>query len=89
MWTLPRRRVFVDSRLEAYSPDLLRFSRLADLYGDYAEAFRRYGIICAVVATGSPLYRRLIDEAPMRLVYQDASRTIFSTASNAGPEHLR
>jgi hypothetical protein len=88
MWRLPRRRVFVDSRLEAYSMDLLRLSRRADLYGEYAEAFRRYGINCAVVATGSALYRRLIDDAPLTLVYQDASRTVFSTASSAVQEHL-
>jgi hypothetical protein len=77
MWVLPERRVFVDSRLEAYPLELLRLSREADLFGNHSEAFSRYGVNCAVVATGSPLERRLIDEGAMEPIYRDVRRAVF------------
>ena len=44
IWSLPGHRVFVDGRMEAYPPEVLRASRQADLFGDYEAIFRDYGI---------------------------------------------
>jgi hypothetical protein len=81
MWAIPEKKVFVDSRIEAYPPDLLRRSQAADLSGDYRELFRDYGIACALVRTGSPLDANLRNDG-MRVTYSDASRTVFATQSN-------
>lgn len=78
MWSLPERRVFVDSRMEAYPLELLRRSRAADLTGDYEALFQEYGINCAVVSVDSPLYERLVLDESMTLVHSDASRAVFA-----------
>ena len=77
MWTLPERRVFVDSRMEAYPLELLRASRQADLRGEYAELFRAHDVNCAVVAAGSPMYDRLAADAEMTLTHSDAGHAVF------------
>jgi hypothetical protein len=77
MWKLPGRRVFVDSRMEAYPVDVLRASRQADVYGDYQSAFRDYGIRCAVVATALPLYSKLSEDRSLTAAYSDSTRAVF------------
>ena len=77
MWTLPERRVFVDSRMEAYPLELLRASRQADLRGDYADLFRRYAINCAVVAAGAPMQKQLSADSAMTLTHADAGHAVF------------
>jgi hypothetical protein len=90
MWELPDRRVFVDSRMEAYPLRVLRASRQADVYGEFETTFEQYGINCAVVATGVPLYSKLADTASMRRIFVDGDRAVFvrSEAGAArGPEN--
>lgn len=77
MWTLPDRRVFVDSRMEAYPPEVLRASRQADLYGDYRAIFQTFGINCAVVTTGDPLYSRLERDPSLTKIFTDVTRSVF------------
>ncbi len=77
MWALPSRHVFVDSRIHAYPLDVLKQSREADLRGEYANAFRQYGIRCAVVATDSPLAHRLDNDRAMLRTYADDQRIVF------------
>jgi len=81
MWALPDRRVFVDSRMEAYPLALLRKSRDADLNGSYVGLFREYGIRCAVTASGSVLGQRLTRDPEMKVVHTDARHTVFSRSS--------
>jgi hypothetical protein len=80
MWSLPARRVFVDSRMNAYPLELLQRSRDADLSGVYADLFRQYGIGCAVVSPESPLHQRLAADRSMTAVFADAERTVFQRA---------
>jgi hypothetical protein len=82
MWALPSRHVFVDSRMNAYPITLLKQSREADLRGEYADLFRQYGIRCAVVATDSPLARRLELDDAMTRTYSDPQRTVFARSSD-------
>jgi hypothetical protein len=80
MWKLPDRRVFVDSRMEAYPLGVLRASRQADVYGEYQTAFRDYRINCALVATASPLYAQLSRDRSMTATYSDSTRAVFVRA---------
>jgi hypothetical protein len=90
MWALPSRRVFVDSRMNAYPIELLRRSRAADLNGEYAVLFRDYRIGCAVVSPESPLHTQLGRDPSMTAIYSYADRTVFqrsyglSSLSTAG-----
>ena len=84
MWTIPARRVFVDSRMEAYTVETLRYSRAADTEGDYAEAFQKYGINCAVVATDSLIYPRLLANPSMTLTFSDSERAVFTRSGSSG-----
>lgn len=77
IWTLANRRVFVDGRMEAYPPEVLRASRRADVFGDYAAAFRDYGINCAIVTTGTPLYSKLAGDQSMTRTFVDNGRAVF------------
>jgi hypothetical protein len=77
IWTLATPRVFVDGRMEAYPPEVLRASRRADVFGDYEAAFRDYGINCAIVTTGTPLYAKLIGDRSMTRTFADAQRAVF------------
>jgi hypothetical protein len=83
MWALPGRRVFIDSRMEAYPLTLLRKSRAADLTGDYVDLFREFHIRCAVTATGSVLTQRLSTDSAMSIMHADARHTVFSASSRA------
>jgi hypothetical protein len=78
MWFVPERRVFVDSRMEAYPLSLLRQSREVDLGGEYRPLFSDYRIACAVVTTGSMLAQRLASDGSFEAIYSDASRTVFA-----------
>jgi hypothetical protein len=80
MWAIPERKIFIDSRIEAYPPTLLRRSRTADLFGDYRDLFRDFRIACALVRTGSPLDARLRADG-MPTMYSDSSRKVFLTGS--------
>jgi hypothetical protein len=82
LWALPSRHVFIDSRMNAYPLTLLMRSRDADLLGEYADLFRDYGIRCAVVATDSPLARRLELDDAMRRTYSDRQRTVFARSGD-------
>lgn len=81
MWELPGRRVFIDSRMEAYPVDLLRRSREADLRGDYVQLFRDYRIRCAVTTSDSLLRQRLASDPSMRIIQSDEHRTVFEVQS--------
>jgi hypothetical protein len=78
IWSLAPRRVFVDSRMEAYPLELLERVRRAERTGDYAGLFQEYGIACAIVRTGSVLDRRLGDDPSMSEVFRDAGRVVFA-----------
>lgn len=78
MWALPDRRVFVDSRMEAYPLELLRRSREIDLGGDHADLFQDYRIGCAITATDSTLRQRLARDPSMTIIHSDAQRTVFA-----------
>jgi hypothetical protein len=77
IWSLPSHRVFVDGRMEAYPPEVLRASRQADLFGDYEAVFRDYGINCAIVTTGTPLYAKLAADRSMTRTFADGKRAVF------------
>jgi hypothetical protein len=77
IWALASRRVFVDGRMEAYPPEVLRASRRADLFGDYQAAFRDYGINCAIVTTGTSLYSTLAEDRSMTRTFVDDGRAVF------------
>jgi hypothetical protein len=77
IWFVPERRVFVDSRVEPYPLEFLNRSRRADLYGDYKDLFRDYGVQCAVVATNAPMSRRLAKDETMALRFADRQWSIF------------
>jgi hypothetical protein len=77
MWSLPQRRVFVDSRIDAYPTGLLARSRRADLFGDYQELFREFKFNCALVNTTSVMHERLLTDSLMRVAYTDPEYTVF------------
>jgi hypothetical protein len=77
IWAVPEHRVFVDGRMEAYPPAVLRASRQADLYGEYEAIFGEYGINCALVTTGSRLSSRLERDPSMARVFEDSNREVF------------
>jgi hypothetical protein len=83
IWALASRRVFVDGRMEAYPPEVLRASRQADLFGEYQAAFQDYGINCAIVTTGAPLYSRLAGDQSMNRTFMDDGRAVFVRTSQA------
>jgi hypothetical protein len=78
MWAIPEKRVFVDSRMEAYPVELLRRSRVADLDGEYRQLFRDYRVRCALVDTDSRLREQLAQDGSMMVAYADAARTVFA-----------
>jgi hypothetical protein len=80
MWRLPGRKVFVDSRMEAYPLEILRESRAADLRGEYEETFQRHAINCALVETRSSLFARLLADPSMTLTFSDPRRAVFVRA---------
>jgi len=77
MWSLPDRRVFVDSRIDAYPTDLLARSRGADVFGDYQGLFREFKFNCALVKTTSLMRDRLSIDSSMRLIYTEPDYTVF------------
>jgi hypothetical protein len=77
MWSLPERRIFVDSRMDAYPTDLLARSRRADLFGDYQGLFREFNFKCALVNTMSLMHDRLLTDSSMRVAYTDPEYTVF------------
>jgi hypothetical protein len=81
MWALPDRRVFIDSRMEAYPPELLRRSRDVDLGGDHADLFREYRIGCAITTSDSSLQRRLEHDPSMTYVHSDTQHTVFARST--------
>jgi hypothetical protein len=81
IWALATPRVFVDGRMEAYPPEVLRASRQADVFGEYEVAFRDYGINCAIVTTGTPLYSKLAGDRSMTMTFADTERAVFVRGS--------
>ena len=77
MWSLPERRIFVDSRIDAYPTDLLARSRRADLFGDYQGLFREFNFNCALVTTTSLMHDGLLTDSSMRVAYTDPEYTVF------------
>ena len=77
MWSLPERRIFVDSRIDAYPTDLLARSRKADLFGDYQGLFREFNFNCALVTTTSLMHDGLLTDSSMRVAYTDPEYTVF------------
>lgn len=76
-WSLPERRIFVDSRMDAYPVDLLARSRRADLFGDYQGLFREFKFNCALVKTTSLMRDRLLTDSSMRLLYTELEYSVF------------
>jgi len=89
IWSLPSHRVFVDGRMEAYPPEVLRASRQADLFGDYEAIFRDYGINCAIVTTGTPLYSKLAADRSMTRTFADAKRAVFVRETSSSESDRR
>lgn len=88
MWALPDRRVFVDSRMEAYPLELLRRSRNVDLGGDHTSLFRDYRIGCAITAADSALRERLARDPSMTVIHSDSQRIVFArSAPRAASSH--
>jgi hypothetical protein len=77
MWSLSGRRIFIDSRMDAYPKDLLARSRRADLFGDYHDLFREFKFNCALVNTTSLMHNRLLNDSSMRIAYTDPEYTVF------------
>lgn len=77
MWALPHRRVFIDSRMEAYPLSLLRQSRRADVEGDYREPFMQHRIACALATTGSRLAAALGRDGSLSVAHTDGRHTVF------------
>ncbi len=77
MWSLPERRIFVDSRMDAYPTELLARSRRADMFGDYQGLFREFKFNCALVNTTSLMHERLLTDSSMRVAYTDPEFTVF------------
>jgi len=90
MWSLPDRRIFVDSRIDAYPTDLLARSRRADLFGDYQGLFREFNFNCALVATTSLMHDGMLTDSSMRVAYTDPEYTVFVSGGSvsAGVESL-
>jgi len=78
-WSMSERRIFVDSRMDAYPVDLLARSRRADLFGDYQGLFREFKFNCALVKTTSLMRDRLSTDSSMRLVYTEPEYTVFAS----------
>lgn len=78
MWSLPARRVFIDSRMEAYPLEFLKRVRQAEHDGVYRALFDAYDVTCAIVMDGSPLFERLMVDSSMALVHRDQSRAVFA-----------
>lgn len=85
MWSLPERRIFVDSRMDAYPTDLLARSRRADLFGDYQGLFREFNFNCALVNTTSLMHDGLLTDASMRVAYTDPEYTVFVSKRTESP----
>ncbi len=79
MWSLPERRVFVDSRIDAYPTELLARSRGADVFGDYQGLFREFAFNCALVKTTSLMRDRLLTDSSMRLLYTEPEYSVFGS----------
>lgn len=77
IWFTPEQRVFVDGRIEAYTPEFLRRARDADVFGRYQDLFRQYGIRCAVTRTGSVMARVLQQDVAMTKQFGDERWSVF------------
>jgi hypothetical protein len=77
IWFLPQRKVFLDNRQDPYPLDLLVVAHQLELDGKYEQVFRRYGIRCAVVPTGSVTSQGLTTAADWTKRYSDERWTVF------------
>ena len=64
--------------MEAYPLEFLKRERQAEHDGAYRALFDAYGVTCAIVMDGSPLFERLMVDASMALVHRDQSRAVFA-----------
>jgi hypothetical protein len=80
MWFVPRRRVFVDGRVEAYPIKFLQRVRSADLSGDYQSLFEDYHVACAVTRTGSAITRALQQDRTMTRRFGDDRWMVFQSS---------
>jgi len=71
LWFVPERAVFVDSRNDPYSVDLLFRAVIAEQQGDYQDLFQTYQITCALVPIQKPIYVALIQDARWQARYRD------------------
>jgi hypothetical protein len=85
MWSLPERRIFVDSRIDAYPKDLLARSRQADVFGDYQGLFHDFNFECALVKTPSAMHDHLLADSSMQLAYTDPDYTVFVRKDTVRP----
>lgn len=59
IWFARDKKVFMDSRQDPYSEDIVHGHIQLETSGDYRELFERYDIGCALTVPGSPLATRL------------------------------
>ncbi len=59
IWFARDKKVFMDSRQDPYSEDIVHGHIQLETSGDYKEIFGRYDIGCALTVPGSPLATRL------------------------------
>ena len=79
MWFVPERSVFVDSRNDPYTLDLLYEAVIAEQRGEYHALFARYSVGCALVASGKPIDAALSNDTAWREQYRDARIAIFQS----------
>jgi hypothetical protein len=85
LWFVPERPVFVDSRNDPYSVDLLFRAVIAEQSGAYKALFDEYGVSCALVSIEKPIYTALRQGAGWRELYRDAGIAVLQRIA---PERL-
>jgi hypothetical protein len=78
IWFVPKKRVFIDGRVDVYPRSLLLRAQRADVYGEYRELFSEYGIRCAVTRSQSPLFTALRNDPTMQLAFHQDGWGVFT-----------
>ena len=81
IWFTPRKPVFIDNRQDPYPMDLLRANHALEFDAKYESVFAQYGITCAAVTPGSPLERRLRQDAAWSATFADSQWAVFAKAT--------
>jgi hypothetical protein len=84
IWFARNHPVFLDGRQDPYDPALVLEQIRIEATGDYESAFRRYGIRCAYIPTGSVVATKLTSVA-WKPLYQDSRWVVLAEpAGGAG-----